>query len=123
MKIKIKCRINSLKINDTKSVGVKICDELQLCNSIKPFGLNICNNQPYTFKSKNLSKNLTIEKADKFFDFISAHSRETFIITIKKKNKTKKKNNETSSTNETEPATIKLDGVVYKVVGIELIYG
>lgn len=112
MSIKIKCRINSMKISDNKSVGVTVCDELNFCNLDMPFGLNVENNQPYAFKSKNL----TIKKANKFFYFISAHSRETFIITIDEKKE------ETSSNNKTEP-TIKLDGVVYKVVEVELIYG
>lgn len=109
MKIKIKCRINSMKISDNKdnkSVGVTVCDELNFCNLDMPFGLNVENNQPYAFKSKNL----TIEKTDKFFDFISAHSKETFIITIEKKK-------------EDGLATIKLDGVDCKVVEVELIYG
>lgn len=107
MKIEIKCRINSMKINgNNKSVGVTVCDELNFCNLDMAVGLNIGNNQPYTF----ISKNLTIEKAEDFFDFISAHSKETFIITIDGKK-------------EDNLATIELDGVVYKVVGIELIYG
>lgn len=107
MEIKIKCRINSMKINgENKSVGVTVCDELNFCNLDMPVGLNIGNNQPYTFKSKNL----TIEKADDFFDFISAHSKETFIITIDGKK-------------EDNLATIKLDGVDCKVVEVELIYG
>lgn len=114
MSIKIKCRINSMKIRDNKdnkSVGVTVCDELNFNNSVWTLGLNIDNNQPCSFKSKNS----TIEKADDFFDFISAHSKETFVIAIEKKK-------ETSSNNKTEP-TIKLDDVVYKVVEIELIYG
>lgn len=122
MEIKIKCRINSMKINGkNKSVGVTVCDEMNFNNSVWTLGLNVDNNQPCSFKSKNS----TIEKANDFFDFISAHSRETFIITIEEKNEEVDidEKNKTTKKNKKTSATIKLDGVVYKVVGIELIYG
>ena len=38
MKIQIKCRVSSLKISNAKSVGITICDELQVCNSVGAWG-------------------------------------------------------------------------------------
>lgn len=107
MKIKIKCRINSMKINGKdKSVGVTVCDELNFCNLDMPVGLKIDEKQLCFLNSKKLTKEIN----DDFFNFISAHSRETFIITIEGKE-------------EDDSAIIKLDDVDCKVVEVELIYG
>lgn len=118
MKIQIKCRVNNLKINDAKSVGIAICDELQVCNLVGAWGLNLDKREPILLDSKNL----TIEKADKFFDFISAHVRDTFLITIETEPEENKesKNEEVS---KGELAIIKVREIVYHVVEVELIYG
>lgn len=116
MRIQIKCRVNNLKIsknnNDIKSVGVTICDELRICDSVCGCGLNISNKEPIFFASRNL----TIEKVDDYFDFFSAHAREMFFITLEKKLKGKSENNDDYN-------ICKVNNNVYKIVEVELVYG
>lgn len=118
MKIQIKCRVRNLKISDAKSIGITICDELQVCNSVGAWGVNLDTKEPIFFDSKNL----TIEKGDKFFDFISAHVRDTFLITIETEPEEKKKS-KNEEVSEGEWAIIKVRETVYQVVEVELIYG
>lgn len=129
MRIQIKCRVSGLKINNAqrKSIDVNICDELRVCNTVGGFGVNVDSRQPIFFPSKKL----TIENAVDFFDFISAHAKETFIITLEDNKPTngiqiiKVENqngaeSESKKINETE-ILVKYD--VYEVVEVELIYG
>ena len=151
MRIQIKCRISGLKINNArgKSIDVSICDELRVCNTVGGWGVDIGSQQPVFFPSKKL----TIENANLFFDFISAHARETFLITIEKMTKKEHKNavlsekdttgnlaigkekgngvetnaeNNGDSVNEEEErnvSVIMFENELYKVVEVELIYG
>lgn len=131
MRIQIKCRVSSLKINSAqrKSIDVNICDELRVCNTVGAWGMNLQCNQPFFFSSKRL----TIENAEGFFDFMSVHDRETFLITLEKPKKSQSSDVPTvkiekqyskvskgSNENVTENK-VKFDD--YEVVEVELIYG
>lgn len=130
MRIQIKCRVSGLKINNAqeKSIDVNICDELRVCNTIGGWGVDVGSQQPVFFPSQKL----TIKNAKVFFDFISAHAKETFIITLEqindKSNGLSDVNNGDLNAAKSEPESIKGATViakndVYRVVEVELIYG
>lgn len=111
MKIRFECKISKMSISSTseRSIEITLLNEITICGMKRYIAYS--DNKKNQVVLIELPK-ILIKNATDYFDFISMHSREVFIITAEK---TGNDNNEQCKTT--------INGENYKIKSVELIYG
>lgn len=115
MKIRFECKISKMVISSAneRSIEITLLNEITICGMKRYIAYS--DNKKNQVVLIELPK-ILIENATDYFDFISMHSREVFIIIAEKTAK------ETGNENK-EPCQARINGECYKIESVELVYG